>query len=393
MSMLGGLAAAIGGGAQAINQQAVGDIEQQRRVDIAKETAAIEEQMRNRLADRQETRRREGMSADFDFTNDPKNVGRSQATARSNALATAGTARQAVVEGVNDTAYQGARTKQGDTDAADAARREREATKAAGSDTDMLKAKRALALAGHIESAASSAQAALARLQADDLKRLGGEYDKYIAIQNDPKLSDDEKAKRLKPIVTTITAIKSKTGQGGGRDPELDTETITEERMNPDGTTTKVQRKQVRRPGGGAEAPGKPATEADAQAQAAAAIKAGAKREAVEAMMKGWGYAMPGGAPAPAAKPAATPMLKSTGAKQEAPDSAEGAALDAAKQAANEAQSALMKFGSQQRQRDPNGFKEAQAKYESAKAALAAAEAAYRSSVPATSAAIRFPAP
>ncbi|MBZ4266113.1 hypothetical protein LAJ59_20260, partial [Streptococcus pneumoniae] len=81
--------------------------------------------------------------------------------------------------------------------------------------------------------------------------------------------------------------IKSKTGQGGaGRDPELDTETITEERMNPDGTTTKVQRKQVRRPGGGgSDAAGKPSTEADAQAQAAAAIKAGAKREDVAALM------------------------------------------------------------------------------------------------------------
>lgn len=312
MSMLGGLAAAIGGGAQAINQQAVGDIDQQRRVDIAKETAAIEEQMRNRLADRQEMRRREGMSADFDFTNDPKNVGRSQATARSNALATAGTARQAVVEGVNDTAYQGARTKQGDTDAADAARREREATIAAGSDEDFRKAKRALTLIGHVESSASVAQAALARLQADDLKRLGGEYDKYIAIQNDPKLNDDEKAARLKPIVTTITAIKSKTGQGGARDPELDTETITEERLNADGTTTKVQRKQVRRPGGadakpGIEPPAAAIAELKKNPQLAAQFDEvfgkGAAAQHLQAAPK----------PAPAAKPAAAPMLKSTG--------------------------------------------------------------------------------
>lgn len=313
MSMLGGLAAAIGGGAQAINQQAVGDIDQQRRVDIARETAAIEEQMRNRLADRQETRRQSGMAADFDFANDPKNVGRSQATARSNALATAGTARQAVVEGVGDTAYQGARTKQGDTDAADAARREREAVKAAGGDKDMLKAKRALALAGHIESAASSAQAELARLQAQDLKRLGTEYDKYIAIQNDPKLNDDEKAARLKPIVTTITAIKSKTGQGGaGRDPELDTETITEERMNPDGTTTKVQRKQVRRPGGadpkpGIEPPAAAIAELKKNPQLAAQFDEvfgkGAAAQHLQAAPK----------PAPAAKPAAAPMLTSTG--------------------------------------------------------------------------------
>lgn len=130
----------------------------------------------------------------------------------------------------------------------------REAETEAGNDPAYIKAKRALAMAGHVESSSSAAQAALMRLQAKDLERLGKLYDESTAIQNDPKLSEEEKSKRLKPIVTSITAIKSKSGTGAPRDPELDTQTVVDERMNADGTTTKTTRKEVRRPGGGTPA-------------------------------------------------------------------------------------------------------------------------------------------
>ena len=40
-----------------------------------------------------------------------------------------------------------------------------------------------------------------------------------------------------------------KNGQIAQRDPELDTQTVTDEKINPDGTTTKTVRKEVRKPG------------------------------------------------------------------------------------------------------------------------------------------------
>jgi hypothetical protein len=134
------------------------------------------------------------------------------------------------------------------------AKADQDATTEAGSNPAFLKAKRALAMAGHVESAGSLASANLANLQAADLKRLGGLYDQAVAIQNDDKLTEDEKAKRLKPIVNTITAIKSKTGQGAARDPELDRVKVTDVEELPGGRQRTTERTEVRRPGQGGEA-------------------------------------------------------------------------------------------------------------------------------------------
>lgn len=131
----------------------------------------------------------------------------------------------------------------------------RQAETEAGNDPAYIKAKRALAMAGHVESSASAAQAELMRLQAADLKRLGTLYDQATAIQNDPKLTDEDKAKKLKPITTSITAIKSKTGAGAPRDPELDTVTVKESTTDDKGNITETTRKEVRRPGAGGGAP------------------------------------------------------------------------------------------------------------------------------------------
>lgn len=168
----------------------------------------------------------------------------------------------------------------------------REAETEAGNDPAYIKAKRALALAGHVESSSSAAQAELMRLQAADLKRLGALYDQSTAIQNDPKLSEDEKAKRLKPIVTSITAIKSKSGAGAARDPELDTETVKEKRVDAQGNETETTRKQVRRPGGGAPA----------DDPIRAALEAARKAKDPKA-------AAPAASAAPGAKPAGDPGL------------------------------------------------------------------------------------
>lgn len=64
MSGLGILAGALGGGAAAIGEQAKGDIAQQREMDMAKQKADIEEQMRMRLAEFSEGLRQKGVLAD-----------------------------------------------------------------------------------------------------------------------------------------------------------------------------------------------------------------------------------------------------------------------------------------------------------------------------------------
>lgn len=64
MSGLGILASALGGGAAAIGEQAKGDIAQQREMDMAKQKADIEEQMRMRLAEFSENLRQKGVLAD-----------------------------------------------------------------------------------------------------------------------------------------------------------------------------------------------------------------------------------------------------------------------------------------------------------------------------------------
>lgn len=61
MSFGGILAQALAGGAGAIRDQATGDIEQKRRLDITAETAKIQEQMQMRLAEFNERKRREGV--------------------------------------------------------------------------------------------------------------------------------------------------------------------------------------------------------------------------------------------------------------------------------------------------------------------------------------------
>ncbi len=61
MSFGGILAQALAGGAGAIKDQATGDIEQKRRLDIAAETAKIQEQMQMRIAEFNERKRREGV--------------------------------------------------------------------------------------------------------------------------------------------------------------------------------------------------------------------------------------------------------------------------------------------------------------------------------------------
>jgi len=262
----GMLAAGLGGGAGVVAQQAFGDIQQQREGEMAAQRAAIEEQMRLRVAEAQERIRLSGRAADFKFDNDPTNVATRQGTARSDALNSAATARQATVESVNDTAFQGARRTQADRDAEDAAARERRKVTGDAADPLYLSSLKTLKLADPevaARIAASRAQAASAGAQAGmlaaqtegiklnnaDKKKLDGLYDQASSILSDAKLTDEERAKKFGDVQRQIVLMKSKNGTGGTKDPEIDTETIKETKINPDGSTTETTRKQVRKPG------------------------------------------------------------------------------------------------------------------------------------------------
>jgi hypothetical protein len=121
--------------------------------------------------------------------------------------------------------------------------------------------------ASRASAGASAASAAESRERTEGLKLNNADkrtldklYSDAGAILADAGISDEERAKRYGKVQTQIVLMKSKNGQVKERDPELDTQTVTEEKINPDGTTTKTVRKEVRKPGNGtAAAPGAPA--------------------------------------------------------------------------------------------------------------------------------------
>lgn len=256
------LAAAIGGTSNAIGQQAAGDIEQKRKLDIAAETAAIEEQMRMRLAENTERLRVAGRKTDFAFDNDPTNVATRQATAKSNTLAQGAATRAAAVEASGDTAFQGAQ----DAEASRAAARERAKTTEAAADPIYMGAVKAIKLADPevaARIAASRAQVAEAgartgmlaqqtaglKLDIKDKERLGKLYDDASSVLSDAGLDDATRAKKFATIQREIMLLKSKNGAGSAADKELDTVTVEDTVINPDGSTSKTTRKEVRKPG------------------------------------------------------------------------------------------------------------------------------------------------
>ena len=95
MSMLGALAMGVAGGASAFAGQAQGDIEKNQKLDLAKQAAEIESQMRMRMADYTEKIRQSGRTSDFNFDNNQGNVAQRAAT-QDTMLRSAGKTAQAV---------------------------------------------------------------------------------------------------------------------------------------------------------------------------------------------------------------------------------------------------------------------------------------------------------
>lgn len=253
--MTGMLQRAIGGGAQAMQGMAQGYIEDERRTNLEQQLSNIAEQRQLRIDE---------VTRGRDFDSKKRDITELDPLRRQNTLDTdAALTRQKASLGV-EVAPQVAQA-QGILDEAKQDT-ERAGVVAQGQDPEYMSAlkarERALALARHVETSDSVARAELTRMEIGDRKRLDTLYDQQAAVQNDTTLSDEDRQKKLRPIVTSIQAIKSKNSPMGQRDPELDTQTVTEEKINPDGSTTKTQRKEVRRPGqgaGGGAAPTGPA--------------------------------------------------------------------------------------------------------------------------------------
>ena len=125
---------------------------------------------------------------------------------------------------------------------------ERSNAAAFGKDPNAIAGVRARAQAAHVEDSGAGLRNQLLQHAVDRqnaIDKLYAEFDQVSAAD----IPTDQKKVQLRAISDKIALLNQREGKTQ-RDPELDTETVTEEKMNPDGTTTKTTRKQVRRPGG-----------------------------------------------------------------------------------------------------------------------------------------------
>lgn len=127
-----------------------------------------------------------------------------------------------------------------------------------GNDPQMLAAIRKKAQAQHVESAGSLASAAMSRKQMEMLditmkerERLGKLYDELGTIENDPKMTPEQKMAAARPKITQINAIKAKNSQTTPRDSKYDFDERETETIDPKtGTTTKTKTYAPRGAGG-----------------------------------------------------------------------------------------------------------------------------------------------
>lgn len=237
--MAGMLQRAIAGGAQALQGMAQGAIEDERRLDMTTQLGALEEQRAMRL---------EKYRQDLSLDGEKKRITELSPLQREQSLRTAAdTQRQTAALGVElapqQAAAQGIITK---------------AQQANETNPEYVKAlasrEAALARARDTGGGLRAVQTESAQLDVKDKKRLGDLYDQQAAILNSD-LDDATKQVKLKPIQTQIQSIKSKNAPLGARDPELDTQTVVTEVVDPaTGVTTKTTRKEVRKPTGGVSA-------------------------------------------------------------------------------------------------------------------------------------------
>jgi|GEM_PF-5518680 len=419
MSGLGMLASAIAGGSAAVGQQAAGDIEQGRKIDLATEQANIEAQMRMRVAEAQERIRVGGVKSDFAFANDPTNVAARQATKKSDMLSDGEGVRAATVAAIGDAPYQAAVKKQADTDATDAAARTRAATTAAAADPAFIKANWDVSMSDPRIKAAYAASMTSAGASGVQTKVLGEQFNQLVQTG-----SVATKVRGLQSELSQATnqtardAIQQKISDLGfaGKDPSKFL-ALAEQAQDNIAAAMKIAMDPM------ATAEDKAAAKVQIQRATELSIKAaamgGIKLEtpphgeppaaAIEYLKKnpasadsfdayyGKGLAAKALSPVaalPPAKKAASGMLALPGTDR-TPDSPEAAALDSARRAEAAANDKLRSFGSVQQQRDPTGYRQAVTAQAAARDARLQADAAYKATIPGSGAgaSLRYAAP
>jgi hypothetical protein len=209
MAFGGIIAGAMGGGAQAVGQIAEGQIQNNQRIDLAKEQAAIDEAKQLRIAQANEQLRRSANEYDTTGAGGTQKLDyQARSTAQTNAAALDQSKAMVPVEAERAGAVATATGEAATQTALDQ-----------GSNPAFLKAVAALESAK--ESSGTRASAALASAEAQlkgeqlrDFKDLRTEYDAVKLLQNDASLSDAEKQAKIAQHTQNIDLIKLRNSSG-----------------------------------------------------------------------------------------------------------------------------------------------------------------------------------
>ena len=256
MSGWGIVAAGLGGGADSVGRITEGYIDQDRRLESARVLSEMEDQKQMRLAEFGQKLGREQQTYNTTGQGGAELLGfegrRADVT---NAANLRGKVAEAGSKELTQAQIDRETTILKELTPAKIAAEKQELDALMG-----VKAKAAgmIARATDLGGAERAVRTELASLELADKKRLGKLYDDFLAVNADTTLTPQQRAAKLTPIAAGIQAIKSKNGGGSARDPELDTETIVNKTINPDGSETSTTRKQVRRPGAAADEPPAP---------------------------------------------------------------------------------------------------------------------------------------
>jgi hypothetical protein len=283
MANWGGIiAGALGGVAGAAQGMAQGAIEDERRLTIAQQLSDMEEQRQQRIAEASELRRRAGRGADIqqDISTAPM-VAEAEA-GKKRIIGPVETEQAAKREGAVVSAREGA---------------EREAARALGEDKRALAGMRAGAQAKAVFSPGAYAEADLARMKTEDLKRHRALIDQYGAIQADKSLTDEQRQAALDAKQKQIE-LNIQRASGGKPAGDEDTTKKVKVKYTIDpltGEKTGEEReesteKRKRGPGAPAAKGAPKPSQAEAHAQAQAALARGAPLTAINARLKEQGY-------------------------------------------------------------------------------------------------------
>ena len=230
MGLGGIIAGALGGGAQAVGQIADQQIDTNKRKDLAQHQADIDIAKSEAIARTSESIRREGNM--YDTIGEGGDAKRKADVLRTQEVGAA----QTGVDVDREAALAPGKVKTEGLLLDARAEAERKATIARGSDKGYLSAERALAATKHFDDGAGlrKVQEEAARMTLDEKK-------------NANKLITDYRAE--KDPVKKAEIIQEMTIRGLIKPGEYDTEKVTEEKINRDGSTTKTERTQKRKPG------------------------------------------------------------------------------------------------------------------------------------------------